>query len=487
MHDNKGKPSIFANLFWKFLQSSGYQVASFFISIVLARLLEPSVYGIVAIVGVFTSIMQVFVDSGLGVSLIQKKDVDNIDFSSVFYFNLLMCSVFYVGLFFSAPWIAHFYKLPELTKIVRVMGLSLIIYGVNHIQHSYVSKTLQFKCLFFATLGAVVISSIVGLTIAYLGFGVWALVWQSLANALTSTIILWFTVKWRPTWAFSFKKLKSLYSFGWKIFVSSILNTLYRDLTTLIIGKLYSSKDLAFYQRGAQFPRIISQNINTSIDSVLLPAMATEQDNIKRLKAMTERAIKTSTFIMMPIMGGLAVCSESIVRMVLTDKWLPCLFFFRIFCFTYAFHPVQTANLNAIKALGRSDWFLILEIIKKVVGLVFLLSTIWISVKALACSLLVTNVLAQIINSWPNKKLLNYSYLEQLRDILPQILITGIMIGLVYLIHFFHFNDIVKLCIQIPFGAAFYIIVSLVFKMECALYIKNKVISTLSFGKYHNK
>lgn len=462
---------VFNNFIWRFLERVGAQGVTFIVSIVLARLLDPSVYGTVALVTVFTSIMQVFIDSGLGNALIQKKDADDLDFSSVFYFNITVCICLYLVMFIAAPYIAAFYKIPELKSVIRVLSLTLIISGVKNIQQAYVSRNLLFRKFFYATLGGTIGAAVVGIWMAYKGAGVWALVAQNLFNATVDTIILWITVKWRPKRVFSFERLRGLLSYGWKLLASALLETLYKDLRSLIIGKLYTPDDLAFYNRGQQFPNLIVTNINASIDSVLLPIMAAEQDDRTRVRSMTRRAIKTSTYLMMPLMMGLAVCAEPIVRIVLTEKWLPCVFYMRIFCFTCAFYPIHTSNLNAIKAMGRSDLFLRLEVVKKIVGLIALFSTMFISVKAMALSALVISVLSQIINSWPNRKLLGYRYLDQVMDMLPQICLSCIMGIIVYSVSFFKLGDIAMLLIQVPLGALIYIFGSRLFHIDSFEYL----------------
>ena len=260
-------------------------------------------------------------------------------------------------------------------------------------------------------------------------------------------------------------------SFGWKMLASSLLDKVYTDLRQLVIGRMYSSSDLAFYNEGNKFPHTIVTNINSSIDSVLLPTMANEQDNASRVKEMTQRAIKTSTYLMMPIMMGLAVCAMPLVDLVLTKKWLPCVPYLRIFCITYAFYPVHTANLNAISALGRSDLFLKLEVMKKVVGMTVLLTTMWFGPLVMAYSLLFTSVLSQIINSWPNKKLLDYSYSEQFRDMLPQIGLSCLMGGIVFCVSLFGLQDFITLIIQIPLGVIIYVVGSKVFHIDSFEYI----------------
>ena len=468
--------TVISNFIWRFAERSGAQLVSFIVSIVLARILDPEDYGTIALVTVFTAILQVFVDSGLGTALIQKKDADDLDFSSVFFFNFGVCIILYGGLFIAAPFIAHFYGNGDLTSVIRVIGLTIVVSGVKGIQQSYVSRNMMFKRFFFSTLGGTFFSAFLGIAMAYAGAGVWALVAQQLSNTIIDTMILWITVKWRPRLQFSWIRLKGLLSYGWKLLVSSLLDTVYNNLRSLIIGKIYTSSDLAFYNQGDKFPNVIVTNINTSIDSVLLPTMSSVQDDRKRVKEMTRRAMKTSVYIMAPLMMGLAFCATPIVRLVLTDKWLPCVPFLQVFCITYMFWPVHTANLNAIKALGRSDLFLKLEIVKKIVGMIALFATMNISVKAMAYSLLVVSVLGQIINSWPNRKLLNYGYLEQLKDILPGIIIAVCMGACVYCVRLIGLSDVLTLCIQIPLGMVIYILLSKILKMESYQYLSGILI-----------
>lgn len=470
---------IISNFMWRFAERSGAQVVSFIVSIVLARILLPEDYGTIALVTVFTSILQVFVDSGLGTALIQKKDADDLDFSSVFYFNFVVCLILYAGMFIASPYIALFYNDITLTSVIRVLSLTIVISGVKGIQQAYVSRNMLFKRFFYSTIGGTIFSAFLGIGMAYAGLGVWALVAQQLSNTAIDTIIIWITVKWRPRKAFSWKRLRTLLTFGWKLLISALLDTSYNNLRNLIIGKLYSSADLAFYNQGDKFPKVIVTNINTSIDSVLLPTMSSAQDDKERVKQMTRRAIKTSTYVMAPLMMGLAFCAEPIVRIVLTDKWLPCIPFLRIFCITYMFWPVHTANLNAINAMGRSDWFLKLEIIKKIMGMTILLSTMWFGVMAMAYSLLLSSVLSQIINSWPNRILLGYGYLEQVRDFAPGILLAVGMGICVYCIGFLPLPIVVTLVIQIIVGAAIYIIVSALMKLEEFEYLLEMVKSFL--------
>ena len=480
MSDNlSSKGTVISNLIWRFAERCGAQGVAFVVSLVLARLLAPEDYGTIALVTVFTTILQVFVDSGLGNALIQKKDADDVDFSSVFYFNVIVCSILYLGMYLAAPTLAAFYDDPDLVPVIRVLSLTLVISGVKNVQQAYVSRTMQFKRFFFATLGGTIGAAVLGIAIAYMGYGVWALVAQQIFNAAVDTLILWITVKWRPKWVFSFKRLKELLSFGWKLLVSALLDTTYNQLRQLIIGKLYTTSDLAYYNKANQFPNLIVTNINTAIDSVVFPAMSMQQDDPQRVKAMTRRAIKTSVYIMAPMMLGMAAVAEPMIRLLITEKWLPCVPYLRIFCITFIFYPIHTTNLNAIKAMGRSDLFLKLEIAKKIIGLAVLLSTMWISVEAMAYSLLLVSLLSQIINTWPNRKLMNYSYLAQLRDIMPSIALSAAMALIVSSLPMLGLDDLITLGLQIVLGVIIYLFGSILFRMEAFMYlwdmIRNKL------------
>ncbi len=469
------KTSAISNFFWRFFERCGAQAVTLIVSIILARVLTPSIYGTIALVTVFTTILQVFVDSGLGSALIQKKDADDLDFSTVFYFNLLVSVLLYICIFFIAPFISDFYKITELTAVIRSLSLTIIIAGARNIQQAYISKHLIFKKFFFATLTGTIIAATIGIWMAYNNYGVWALVTQHLSNTLVGTVMLWFSVKWRPKWIFSLKRLKVLFSYGWKLLVSGLLETIYNNLRSLIIGKLYTKEDLAFYDRGIIFPKAIASNISSSLDSVLFPTMSSVQDNTEKVKSMTRRSISISTYIIAPCVFGLSACAEPVISLILTDKWLDSVFYLRIVCITYCFYTIHTANLNAIKALGRSDLFLKLEIIKKIVGLIALFATVPISVKAMTISSLFTSFASQIINSWPNKKLLKYGYLEQLKDIMPSVILALIMGIIVYSISLLNLNLNLyfQLTIQILTGIIIYIVGSFLFQIESFLYLVN--------------
>jgi len=465
------KSQVLSGLFWKLMERGGTQGIQFIVQILLARLLMPEDFGVIALITIFMAIANVFVQSGFSTALIQKKDADETDFSSVFYLSLVVAGLLYVVLFFTAPLIATFYTEPQLTSVVRVLSITLFFGAINSIQNAVVSRTMLFKRFFFSSLGGIIPSGIVGITMAYMGYGVWALVWQQLTNQLLITLILWFTVKWRPQLIFSLGRLETLFSFGWKLLLSSLLDTTYTNLYGLVIGKTYDSAMLGFYNRGNMFPNLIVTNINGSIGSVMLPALSVNQDDKARVKAMVRRSIVTSSFIIFPLMVGLAVCAEPLITIILTDKWLPCVPFLQLMCISYAFWPIHTANLQAINALGRSDIFLRLEIIKKCVGVAILALTIPFGIYVMVAFQPVVSFISTIINSFPNRKLLNYSFKEQWIDVMPSLLLSVFMGAIVYVIHLFGWNAGVTLFVQVFIGGILYIGFAYLFQLECLTYL----------------
>lgn len=451
---------VMSNLFWRFAERCGAQLVTFIVSIILARIIDPNVYGTIALMTVFITLVQVFVDSGLGTALVQKKDSDDLDFSSVFWANIILCLLLYGVLFFCAPLIASFYNDPEITGMLRVLSLVVVVSGVKNIQQAYISKHLLFKRFFFATLGGTICAAAVGIYLALNEAGAWALIVQNIINISIDTLIVWITVKWRPKFCFSFSRLKRLYSFGWKLLVSALLDTIYGKLRELLIGKVYTSSDLAYYNRGQKFPDLIVSNINTSINSVMLPVMSAEQDKLDQVRLITRRAIQVSFYCLTPLLIGLFFTADNLIAVLLGENWAECVPYLRIFCIVYTFYPVHTANLSAIKSLGRSDIFLKLEIVKKLLGLGLLALTVNVSVIAMTSVMLVSTVFNLCINSVFCKKLFGYRFGEQLLDILPSLLIALLMGAAVYFIDLFDINLILKLIIQVLVGAAVYIGIS---------------------------
>lgn len=471
MKNENIKNEVISSLIWKFLERIGTQGVQFIVSIILARLLLPSDYGVVSMILVFTAIANVFIQTGFSTSLIQKKDSDELDFSSVFYISLLIAAICYVILFFAAPIIASFYNMPAITSILRVISLTLFFGAINSVQNAKIAKEMKFKKLFLSSLVAILISGATGVLMAYKGFGPWALVGQQIANSIATTIILWFTSGWQPKLMFSINRVKSLLSYGWKILCSALLDTIYQNIYNLVIGKFYSSSTLGNYNKGEQFPKLIAVNVDGAISSVMLPAYSKQQDRKDKLKKMVRRSIVTSSLLLFPMMFGLAAVAETVVKVLLTENWLGCVPFMQLLCIVYALYPINTANLQVIKALGKSDYFLKLEIIKKIIGLIVLIVTLPFGVLQMAIGQVLVAILSTFINAFPNRKLLNYNYFEQIKDLFPSLIISIIMFIIVYSFNFINLNMYILLFIQILVGVIIYFGLAYIFKLESLNYM----------------
>ena len=467
------KNSILSGLFWSYGERITAQLVSLVVTIVLARLIAPEEYGVIALVTVFISIANTFVSDGFGAALVQKPGADNLDFSTVLYFGVGLSVVLYLVLFATAPLIAGYYVMPVLTLVVRLMALRLPVAAINSVQHAYISKRMEFKKFFFSTLFGTIVSAVVGIGMAFLGFGVWALVGQYLTNSLIDTIVLLFTTGWRPVLQFSFERLKPLVAFGWKILAVALMTTLYTNIRNLIIGKRYSSAELAYNNKGQQFPSLISTNINATISSVIFPAISAQQGDMGRVLAMTRKSIKVGTYLMAPLLLGMAALGEPIVRILLTEKWLPCVPYLQIMCMVYLLQPIQTASIQAMKALGKSTTYLRLEVLKKVGGLLILFLSIVCcdGVIYIVFSSLLAEIFSAVVNFPANKKLLGYRYSEQILDVAKPLAAAVVMCGAVLLLGSVLGDGIINLFIQIVVGAVVYLLLSVLFKIDSLGYL----------------
>lgn len=465
------KPSgknILSGLIWKFAERFGVQISLFVLQIVLARILDPEHYGVLSMMLIFTTLANVFIQRGFNTALVQNKDVTEEDYSSVFWVTMTVAAFLYGILFFSAPLIAKFYNMPDLTAPFRVLCLVLFPGGLNSVQLAKVSRKLDFKKVFRSNILAILISGAVGIVSALMGAGLWALVLQKLLNVGIACLIMWITVKWRPKAVFNVARVKVLFSYGWKILVSGLIDSLYQELRSLVIGKKYSAGMLGYYNRGKQFPQFIINSIDAAVKGVLLPSLSRYQSEKDRLKNMMRTTITVSAFVIFPMMAGLAGVADALVGILLTDKWLPCVPYMQIYCFTLAFHPVHSCNLQAINATGRSDIFLKLEVIKKIIGVIALVIAVacFNSPIAIAMTGIVTTLINCFVNAYPNRKLVGYSYKEQMLDILPAFTAAVLMFGVVLLIPLLQLNRYATIAVQIVAGVAVYVGLAVVFRIK---------------------
>ena len=465
--DKRITKSVFIkNMIWKFGERAGAQVVSFIVSIVIARILMPEDYGLIAMVMVFIHIANAFVTSGIGQSLIQKKDADNLDFSTIFFLNIGLSLFLYAVVFFTAPSVAHFYNYEMLTPVMRVLGITLIPAAINSVQGAYIARNMMFKRYFISTIGGIFLSGIVGIIMAYKGFGVWALVAQQILSMYVNTFVLWITVKWRPELKFSGKRAVRLFSFGWKLQLAGLLTVGSTELRNLIIGKLYTSDDLAFYNRGFTFPRLISNNLIIPISTVFFPVVSQAQNDKARLKELTRKYVRVTSYIVFPLMAGLAAVSKPLVDVLLTAKWLPAVPFIRISCFSFAIIVIQMAVQDAINALGRSDIFLYMDIVRKVIGLAIVFLVMKQGVMIIALSVFFVGPISIFMVMEVSRRMFGYRYVEHFQDNFPLLFVSLLMGLLVYLIQFLGFSSLFTLSIQIVTGVTIYYLLSRLFKFE---------------------
>lgn len=469
--DNAMKKKTIEGLFWRFGERIIAQLITFIVSVMLARILVPEQYGTISIVNIFISLANVLVTDGLGTSLIQKKDADELDFCTMFYASMILSVILYGLLFVAAPFVATVYNNELLTPVLRVMGVRILIAGFNSIQQAYVSRNMVYKKFFYSTLFGTVASAFIGIGMAYRGYGVWALVAQYTSNNIIDTIVLFITIEWRPKFRFSIRRFWSLYSYGWKVMCTGFIGTFFEQLRGLIIGVRYTSADLAFFNKGEQIPGFISGNINQTISSVMFPAISAIHDNEINMRNAVSRMMEVCSYITMPLLFGVATIAPQLIRILLTDKWLPCIPFLQIICVQQCFAIISTANLQAIKASGRSDILLKLEFIKKPFYFIMLIITMHISPIAIVIGNMVYTEIALIINSVPNKINFNYGYKEQWNAIGKNLITSLIMSGGVYLVGKMSISPFLLLPIQIICGLMFYILLSMTFKNRSFLYL----------------
>ena len=437
------KSKVAKGAVWTLMEKLSTQVVGFVVGMVLARLLTPNDYGTVALTGIFFAVAGVLVDGGFGNALIQKKGADDLDFNSVFYLNVTLSLFAYVAMFFAAPLIARFYDTPELTSIIRVSAICFVFNAVNAIQNAELTKKMLFHLSFRISLITCFTSAVCGVTLAFLGFGVWALVLSSLITGMVGVIARWFIIAWRPRLMFSGARLRPLFAYGWKMAFSGLLDSFFVHLNGLLIGKFYSKTDLAYVNKGQSLPKLAMDEVDATLGRVSFPALVLLQNDKDKLREAMRRMIQCSTFLVFPLMVGIASCSYSILRLLYGAQWAPSAPYMMLACFTFALWPFHTINLKGIMALGRSDIFLKLEIIKKILKLVIILTAFRYGVFVfMAASAFALGPLGVIINSWPNRKLLNYTIAMQIRDVLPTALVC--VVEAVVVIGVGIFSDVVK-------------------------------------------
>lgn len=452
------KEKTVKGVMWSSIDRFSTQGIQFVFSILIARLLLPSDYGVVAMLNIFLAISQSFVDSGFGIALVRKLDRTEKDFCTVFYFNIVVGFFFYAVLWLASPYIAVFYEIPLLEKVTKVMALTFVFFSFSAVHGSKLSIAIDFKTNAKISIIVTILTGSVGLWMAYNGYGVWALVIQAVSWSLLRTVLLWLFVRWIPKWIFSWKSFRGMFSFGSKLLISGLIDTTYKNIYTLVVGKVFSSTTLGLYSRASGLAQYPSSNITSVLQGVTFPVLSSIQNETERLADAYKRFLRISAFIVFPLMVGLAAVADPLIRLVLTDKWEGCIYLLQIVCFSMMWYPIHAINLNLLQVKGRSDFFLKLEIIKKIQGVTILCVTIPMGIVVMCYGQIVGSLLSLVYNTYYTKKLIGYGYIAQMKDLL-HILIHSLAMGVgVWCIVQIFDSLWLQLVVGILCGAVYYIV-----------------------------
>lgn len=474
------KSKTFHALSWSFVQAIGLRGVQFVVGIILARLLLPEQFGLIAMLIIFMDVSQSIMDSGFGAALIQRQCVTEKDASSIFYFNILVGVIAAVCLCGLAPWVADFYEQPVLTPLLRVMSIVLVINAFGLVQNMLLVKALDFRTQTKVALIASLLSGMIGMGMAYRGFGVWSLAAQQLSGVAFRTALLWIFSHWRPAWLFSMQSLREMFGFGSKLLCSGLLNTIFDNIYIIVIGKLFSPADLGYFTRANNVQQLPSYTLSGMVAGVTFPVFSTIQDDPERLKRGVKRALTTLVLMNFPLMIGLAVVARPLVLVLLTDKWAPCIPYLQLLCLVGLMYPLHVINLNVLQALGRSDLFLRLEIIKKMLIVLNIAITWRWGIMAMITGQIITSLMSYYLNAYYNKALLQYSIWEQLRDLYPYLLNAMLMGAIVYAMFYLPIaSHMILLVCQIVAGGVVYLLLCRIFRFPAYMDLQRMIVSRL--------
>ena len=457
---------IASGMIWRFMERGGIQIVQFVIQIVLARVLSPDDYGVLAILMVFIGFSNTLINNGLGNSIIQRQDTSDVDYNTVFYVQLVIAIFCMVVLFLSAPLIEGYYEIKHLTEYLRVMTMILLVEALSSVQLTVLRKTLQFKKSFLANVLGVVVQGISGIALAIAGLGVWSLIFSQILMKITILISLLVMIRWHPIRVFSFERLKVLFSYSWKLTVAWMIGTLHQQIYSLVVGKFFSTETLGYYNRGQNLPQTLTTTVNETISSVMFPALSLLQDDRERLKTYTRKMMALTAFMVAPIMAGVAGVSRNFVMVALTEKWAPSIPMMQLFCISLGINILSTTNMQAFNSLGRSDVFMKLEIVKRSISLIFLYIAAHYSIYHVIIVLAIMGIFSLVYNIFPNYKLIGYTVKEQLKDMLPSIAISIVMLATVLLVNMLNLSYLILLILQIIVGVAVYLSLSYIFNKQ---------------------
>ena len=454
---------------WTFAEQFGNQLIGFIISVILARLLLPEQFGLIGMIAVFVAIGNALLHAGLTKSLIRGENLTATDYSTVFYFNISASLVIYICIYLLAPVIADFYGQSLLEDIVRLYCITFIISGFSAVQLARLTKKMNFKTQTLIAIPSAIIGGIVGIILALLDFGVWSLVWSSISSAIVSTIQLWIYSDWRPTFDFNFDKLKFHFSYGYKLTLSELLDRIFKNIFLIAIGKYFSAAQVGLYVRAETMNQLPVKNISNALDKVTFPLFVNIQNDNKRLKRVYEKILKMVVFVVTPVLITLAILAEPLFRFLFTEKWLPAVPYFQILCITGILYPLHSYNLDILNVKGRSDLFLKLEVIKKVLIILVLMITIPLGIIEMLYGQVIISIIAFFINAHYSGRFINYTATQQLKDIFPILFLSSSVGGIIFLVDnllLMDITDFLRLLIGSFIGAIIYILVSYFLKFE---------------------
>jgi len=453
-------------LFWSFIERFGTQGVQFLFGIILARLLSPEAYGIIAMPMVFLGLAQVFVDSGFSAALVRKPDLTEEDLSTAFYFNVVVGIVCYLLLFGLSPLIAEFYNTPILSDLLKVTALTTLLNPLCIVQQTILTKKIDFKTQAKVSLLTTILAGIVGIYMAFNGYGVWSLVVQQVGAALGRVIALWKMSTWRPKTGWSSESFRYLWNYGSKMLTSGLLDTIYNNIYPIVIGKFYSADSLGVYTRAQHFAELPSSNVTGVLQRVTFPVLSAIQNEDDRLRRNYRQLIKLSAFVVFPLMALLAGIADPLIRILLGDKWIDAILLLQLICFARILYPLHAINLNLLQVKGRTDLFLKLEILKKMVGIAIMCYTIPRGLVTMATGLIISSFLCLILNTYYSGKLINVGYLTQMKDVFPMLIVSIIMTSLMFVLNNLLRNEYVQLLCSALFGCSFYLLMSKLFMKE---------------------
>jgi len=467
------KQKTLTGLTWSFIDNIAGRGIAFIIGLILARLLTPKDFGLLGMLTIFIAISHSLIDSGFSQAIIRKKNISSVDYSTVFYFNLAVSVLIFCFLFFIAPYVSYFFEEPQLKNLLRILSLAVIFDALSIIQRTILIKRIDFKLQTKISIIANIISGAVGVTMAFKGFGVWSLVVQTLIKAAINSALLWFWNKWIPSYVFSRASFKELFSFGSKLMLVGLINTTYKHVYHIIIGKFFSAQTLGFYTRAHMFSDMPSSNITSVIQRVSYPVMSELQDNPQKLKSSYKKLITNTMLITFVLMLGMAAVAEPMVILLIGEKWRTSILYLQMLCFVGMMYPLHALNLNILNVKGRSDLFLKLEVIKKSMAVPVIIIGVLYGIKVMLVCMIVNTQIAYILNSYWSGKLIGYSFKEQVFDVFPSFLLALLMAVLVFFVGaFLPFGYFSTFIIQLVFGILMIWGLCELFKLDAYLDIK---------------